>query len=124
MGLYDDYLKMINDAESFMKVHKVRMSGENIKSGTGALVIPQSLLNEFAEKLKKTDIITDIIIDINERRKKDLLEEKQNQKREAAKEKMINYTLDMLRGAGNPYNVPEQSSGSDDAAFYFPFGRE
>lgn len=124
MNLYKDYLKMIDDAGSFMKVHKVRMSGKDIKPGTGALVIPQSLLNEFAEKLKKTDIITDIIIDINERRKKDLLEEKQNQKREAEKERLINYALDMLRGAGNPYNVLEQSSGSDDAAFYFPFGRD
>lgn len=118
MNLYDDYLKMINDAESFMKVHKVRMSGEDIKSGTVALVIPQSLLNEFAEKLKKADIA--------ERRRKDLLEEKQNWKKEAEKEKMVNYALDMLRRAGvdNPYNVPEQSSSSDDAAFYFPFGRE
>lgn len=120
MNLYDDYLKMLNDAESFMKVHKVRMSGKDIEPGTGALVITQSLLNEFAEKLKKADII----IDINERRKKDLLEEKQNRKREAEKEKMINYTLDMLRKSDNPYNVPEQSSSSDDAAFYFPFGRE
>lgn len=117
MSLYDDYLKMINDAESFMKVHKVRTSGEDIRPGTVALVIPQSLLNEFAEKLKKVDII----IDINERRrKKDLLEE--NQKME--KEKIISNALSMLRGSNNPYNVPEQSSGSDDAAFYFPFGRE
>ena len=122
MDLYKNYLDMIAEAESFMKVHKVRMSGEDIKSGTAALVIPQSLLNEFAEKLKKTDII----IDINERRKKDLLEEKQNWEREAEKERMINYTLDMLRRAGvdNPYDVPEQSSSSDDAAFYFPFGRD
>ena len=45
---------MIAEAESFMKVHKVRMSGEDIKSGTAALVIPQSLLNEFAEKLLET----------------------------------------------------------------------
>lgn len=122
MDLYKNYLDMIAEAESFMKVHKVRMSGEGIKSGTAALVIPQSLLNEFAEKLKKTDII----IDINERRKKDLLEEKQNWEREAEKERMINYTLDMLRRAGvdNPYDVPEQSSSSDDAAFYFPFGRD
>lgn len=116
MSLYNDYLKMINDAESFMKVHKVRMSGEDIRPGTVALVIPQSLLNEFAEKLKKADII----IDINERRKKDLLEE--NQKME--KEKIISNALSMLRGSNNPYNVPEQSSGSDDAAFYFPFGKE
>ena len=116
MGLYDDYLKMINDAESFMKVHNVRMSGKDVKPGTGALVIPRSLLNEFAEKIKK--------VDIAERRKKDLLEEKQNWKKEAEKEKMINYTLDMLRGVDNPYNVPEQSSSSDDAAFYFPFGRD
>lgn len=120
MSIYDDYLKMINDAESFMKVHKVRMSGEDIRPGTGALVIPQSLLNKFAEKLKKVDII----IDINERRKKDLLEE--NQKME--KEKIINNALDMLQDmlqkSDNPYNVPEQSSGSDDAAFYFPFGRD
>lgn len=120
MNLYDDYLKMINDAESFMKVHKVRMSGEDIRPGIAALVIPQSLLNEFAEKLMKADII----IDINERRKKDLLEE--NQKIE--KEKIINNALDMLqkslRKSDNPYDVPEQSSGSDDAAFYFPFGRD
>lgn len=116
MSLYNDYLKMIDDAGSFMKVHKVRMSGEDIRPGTVALVIPQSLLNEFAEKLKKADII----IDINERRKKDLLEE--NQKIE--KEKIISNALSMLRGNNNPYNVPEQSSGSDDAAFYFPFGRE
>lgn len=116
MDLYKNYLDMIAEAESFMKVHKVRMSGEDIKSGTVALVIPQSLLNEFAEKIKK--------VDIAERRKKDLLEEKQNWKKEAEKEKMINYTLDRLRGAGNPYNVPEQSSSSDDAAFYFPFGRD
>lgn len=115
MSLYDDYLKMINDAESFMKVHKVRMSGEDIRPGTVALVIPQSLLNEFAEKLKKADII----IDINERRKKDLLEE--NQKME--KEKIISNALSMLRGNNNPYNVPEQSSSSD-AEFYFPFGRD
>ena len=117
MNLYKDYLKMINDAESFMKVHKVRMSGENIRPGTVALVIPQSLLNEFAEKLKKVDII----IDINERRKKDLLEE-ENQKIE--KEKIISNALSMMRKSDNPYNVPEQSSGSDDAAFYFPFGRD
>ena len=120
MSLYDDYLKMINDAGSFMKVHKVRMSGEDIRPGTVALVIPQSLLNEFAEKLKKADII----IDINERRKKDLLEEKQNWEREAEKERLINYALNMSRKSDNPYNVPEQSSGSDDAAFYFPFGRD
>lgn len=118
MNLYDDYLKMLIDAESFMKVHNVRMSGKDIKPGTGALVIPESLLNEFAEKIKKVDIAE------RRRRKKDLLEEKQNWKKEAEKEKMINYTLDMLRGAGNPYNVPEQSSSSDDAAFYFPFGRD
>lgn len=118
MDLYKNYLDMIAEAESFMKVHKVRMSGEDIKSGTVALVIPQSLLNEFAEKIKK--------VDIAERRKKDLLEEKQNWKKEAEKEKMINYTLDMLRrvGVDNPYDVPEQSSSSDDAAFYFPFGRD
>lgn len=116
MSLYKDYLKMIDDAGSFMKVHKVRMSGEDIRPGIAALVIPQSLLNEFAEKLKKADII----IDINERRKKDLLEE--NQKME--KEKIISNALSMLRGSNNPYNVPEQSSGNDDAAFYFPFGRD
>lgn len=124
MNLYDDYLKMLIDAESFMKVHKIKMSGTDVKPGTGALVITKELLDKFAEKLKKADII----IDRNERRKKDLLEEKQNWEREAEaeKERMINYTLDMLRRAGvdNPYNVPEQSSSSDDAAFYFPFGRE
>ena len=101
MNLYDDYLKMINDAESFMKVHKVRMSGENIEPGTVALVIPQSLLNEFAEKIKTID--------------RNILEKK------IEKTKKIK---EVLRGAGNPYNVLEQSSSSDDAAFYFPFGRD
>lgn len=101
MGLYDDYLKMINDAESFMKVHKVRMSGEDIKPGTEALVIPQSLLNEFAEKIKKAD--------------RNILEKK------IEKTKKIK---EVLRKSDNPYDVPEQSSGSDDAAFYFPFGRD
>lgn len=101
MSLYDDYLKMINDAESFMKVHKVRMSGEDIRPGTVALVIPQSLLNEFAEKIKKAD--------------RNILEKK-IEKTEKIKE--------VLRKSDNPYNVPEQSSSSDDAAFYFPFGRD
>lgn len=123
MNLYDDYLKMINDAGSFMKVHKVRMSGEGVEPKTGAIVIPSSLLKEFAEKLKKADIIADIIIDINERRKKDLLEENQNWKREAEKEKIINNALDMLRRSDNPYNVPDKESYSDDAE-YFPFGRD
>lgn len=116
MSLYKDYLKMIDDAGSFMKVHKVRMSGEGVEPKIGAIVIPSSLLEEFAEKLKKADIIIDI--------KKDLLEEKQNWEREAEKERLINYALDMLRRSSNPYNVPEQSSGNDDAAFYFPFGRD
>jgi hypothetical protein len=101
MDLYDDYLKMINDAESFMKVHKVRMSGEDIKSGTVALVIPQSLLNEFGKKIKMAD--------------RNILEKK-IEKTEKIKE--------VLRKSDNPYDVPEQSSGSDDTVFYFPFGRD
>ena len=101
MGLYDDYLKMLKDAESFMKVHKVRMSGKEIEPGTGALVIPESLLNEFAEKLKKVD--------------RNILKKK-IEKTERIKE--------VLRRSDNPCNVPEQSSSSDDAAFYFPFGRD
>lgn len=101
MSLYDDYLKMINDAESFMKVHKVRMSGEDIRPGIVALVIPQSLLNEFAEKIKMAD--------------RNILEKK-IEKTERIKE--------VLRKSDNPYDVPEQSSSSDDAAFYFPFGRD
>lgn len=101
MGLYDDYLKMLKDAGSFMKVHKVRMSGENIEPGTVALVIPQSLLNEFGKKIKTID--------------RNILEKK-IEKTEKIKE--------VLRKSDNPYNVPEQSSSSDDAAFYFPFGRD
>lgn len=123
MGLYDDYLKMLKDAESFMKVHKVRMSGKEIEPGTGALVIPESLLNEFAEKLKKADII----IDINERRRKDLLEEKNERREKDLLEKKIEKTKkikEVLRKSDNPYDVPEEGSGSDDAAFYFPFGRD
>ena len=101
MNLYDDYLKMINDAESFMKVHKVRMSGKEIEPGTGALVIPESLLNEFGKKIKTID--------------RNILEKK------IEKTKKIK---EVLRKFDNPYDVPEQSSGSDDAAFYFPFGRD
>lgn len=101
MGLYDDYLKMLIDAESFMKVHNVRMSGKNIEPGTGALVIPESLLNEFGKKIKTID--------------RNILEKK------IEKTKKIK---EVLRKSDNPYDVPEQSSGSDDAAFYFPFGRD
>ena len=98
MDLYDDYLKMLNDAESFMKVHKVRMSGEDIRPGTEALVIPKSLLDEFSKKIKMVD--------------RNILEKKTEKIKE------------VLRKSDNTYNVPEQGSDSDDAVFYFPFGRD
>ena len=103
MSLYNDYLKMIDDAGSFMKVHKVRMSGEDIRPGTKALVITKESLDTFTRKLREIE---------------------SKKETETEKERLINYALDMSRKSDNPYDIPEQSSSSDDAAFYFPFGRE
>ena len=106
MSLYKDYLKMIDDAASFMKVHKVRMSGEDIKAGTVALVITQEALDNFGKKLQ------------NARLNIEPFDEK--------KEELKKNALDALYASSsfdNPFNVPEQESESDTDAFYFPLGR-
>lgn len=89
--MYKSYMKMVAEAQYFMKIHNVRMSGEDIKPGTKAIVIPRELLEELGEKIKEFE------------------------KKSFSMEKPVE---------NNPYNVPEKSSLSEDAAFYFPFGRD
>lgn len=98
--MYSYYLDMIAEAESFMKAYKIRMTGEGLKPGSQALVIPKESLDKFAKKLRSKEISESVTLKTTERVK------------------------ETLRTLDNPYDVPEQSSGSDDAAFYFPFGRE
>lgn len=102
-SLYESYLEIIGEAEYFMRVHNIKMSGTDIKPGTGALVITKESLDKFAKKLKQ-------------------VENKETKAEE--KERKLNLMKSVMRKSDNPYNVPEQSSGSDDAAFYFPFGRD
>ena len=108
MSLLSKYQKLIDDANSFMKTYKVRITAEGCPSGTSAMVFPYDLIEGFAAELKDADKI------LSNRPETDL----------ERKERIMNEVKKKLRSSDNPYNVPEQSSSSDDAAFYFSFGRE
>lgn len=103
-SLYESYLEMINEAECFMRVHNIKMSGVDVKPGTGALVITKESLDKFAKKLRQT-------------------ENKKTEAEAEEKEKKLNLMKSIVRQPANPYNVPEQDSESDPDAFYFPLGR-
>ena len=101
-SLYESYLEMIGEAEYFMRVHNIKMSGTNVKPGTGALVITKESLDKFAKKLRQAE----------------------NKETEAEKrERKLNLMKSVMRQPANPYNVPEQDSESDPDASYFPLGR-